>query len=473
MPELIAPSPDVAERWERTRLRLRMLTGSWLQDLVLHMRKHLDPTRAEAWGEPTTALNLYKGVVAQLAVLYIEPPSVQIQPEDAEALAWLKAEGVWSHHQHMSVVAIGTGECALRVGWVPGNAAAEPGLSVEVVPPHLLHAVDEAAAPGEPVELWHAIMRKAPHDDEPRWFFDVYNIRDPKRPTYQIVRGDVRDAEGRAMFEDVTSLFAVPGVYPWVYEGRPFIPYLLVHAQTHGGLWDSTTWAELVCGTLDTALLATEVMHSFKTSSWQQKYGLDVELAGLKTAGEGSSIRSEIATDESSILLFRSFGNKTGALGTFPAATIPLEMMQALKAFIAMVAANSGINPSELEKADRESGVAIQIRGDAVRRRLKTYTDTFQRTDVRYLELVSKVVNLFSGDAAPLLPTSGYSTAYPALPMTREEIEQLMQVRQAELAMGLVSRVDLLMERDPSLSRDAAMVRLTEIDLERRQYPIT
>jgi hypothetical protein len=437
------------------------------------MAKHLDPTRASAWGEPTTALNLFKSVVAQLAVMYVEQPSVRVEPQDDAAIDWIKRAGVWRFHQQMSVYAIGTGECALRVGWTPGNAAAPAGLSIEVVPPNLLHAVDDASAPGVPVELWHAIQRMGPADEAPRWYYDVYNVRNPAMPTYRIVRGDVRDGEGMPRFEDATASFLEPGTpYRWVYEGRPFIPYLLAHATTHGGLWDSTTWAELVCGTLDVGLLATEVMHGFKTSSWQQKFGLDVDLAGAQTSGEGVAARSEIATDESSILLFRSQSNKQGSLGTFPAATIPLEMMQALKGFIGMVAANSGINPSELEKADRESGVAIQIRGDAVRRRQKTYTDTFQRSDVAYLELVAKVVNLFSGPAAPALPTEGYSVAYPSMPMTREEIDQLLTVRQSELAMGLVSRVDLLMEHDPSLSRPQAVERLTEIDAERRQFPV-
>lgn len=455
------PNSDTAQRWERTKLRRRLLDGEWDQDLRWHLGKHLDPAKQSAWGKPTRALNLYRSVIGQLAVLYLSEPDIVHEGLDDTGEEYLASLPIWAQHVKLQRYVIGLGEAAVRVGWHPGHHAGDAGLQLRVVTPDRLWIEDDARAPGEPVVIREAVRRKDPVQDEWRWYWDVYDIRDPSAPYFAIVTAD----ENR---DDVTGVFTNGERVPWQWwdeNGAPYLPWVLYHSEEHGSLWDSNVWDELCEGTLDLGMLATHFLHCVKDASWLQKYLLNAKPRGLSKLGKGQNERSAISTDPASILLLDSDG-EAASVGAFPQAIDPTDIIDSIKQYTSMVASNVGLSASDLEKADRESGVAIQIRRDAVRRYQQRYTTVFQRSDMRLLKTIARVSNGFSGAGVPALPVDGYAIHYPSLPLTREEMQQRFQIREQEYKLGLVSRVDMLMEREPGLTREKAAERLYRVQQE-------
>lgn len=467
---IVPPSTETAQRWIRSALRRRLLEGVWEDDLIEHLGNHLDPAKQEAWGRPTLALNLYKSTMVQLACLYKQDPIVRNDDLDDTQQAYLDSIDVFRHHQDMQRLCLGMGECAIKVEWSPGNQVSRGGIQLRVVSADRIDAKDDPRAPGIPVMIAEAVRRVDPSskDREVKWFWEAYSIENPAAPFFAILTGDERRA-------DVTQMFMPPEQAEWRWfdteTGEPYLPWTLYHAEDKACLFNPGVWKELAEGTLDVGMLASYLLHGVKDASWVQKFGLDVDLQGSNKSGHGTGQRSEISTDPASILLFRS-KQGSGSLGSFAQAIDPRAIIETLRDYVAMIASNVGFLPSDLEKKDRESGISIQIRRDAVRRYQQQFTDTFRRGDTALLRLVAQVSNGFSGPEVPALPTDGYQVMYPAIPRTREELQMQFDLRRTEFEMGLVSRVDMIMEREPGLSREDAANRLRQIDEDNRLFPV-
>ena len=112
-------SHEDSERWDKTRLRRRLLEGCWKMDIVHYMSLHLDRTRQEAWGEPSQSLNLYKSIVQQLSVIYNETPSIMNPLLDELSEEYLKSMNLFSKAQQHSEYVIGLRDSLYRIYWNP------------------------------------------------------------------------------------------------------------------------------------------------------------------------------------------------------------------------------------------------------------------------------------------------------------------------------------------------------------------
>lgn len=459
----VPPGTEDQARWESTRLRRRMLTSKgWELDLGQHMARHLDPTRMEAWGPPSLGLNMFKSVVNQLSVLYKKAPIVNNPDLSPEAAEWLDKQNVFSQHQRLNKDVVGLRDGLLRIAWNPGHHAADPGISIRRVEPDYVVAQATTLAPTVPIRIEEAVER-TDENGETAWYWDVWDISDAQNPYFRIETADKERV-------DVTRIFApeMVGNYPYrsLETGAPFLPWVLYHAEDSGSLWGWGEWNELVWGSLDLALLTSFWIHCVKDSSWAQKYGINVRLRGMSTAGEGKTTRSKISTDPASILLFETEAGQSGSLSSFTPSSDPMKIIQSINQYISMLAENIGLNSSDIERTQAESGVAIQLRNDAVRDKQAEYTPHFRKGDEELLAKIGMIANLFSGPAAPPLPTSGYNVVYPAMPLSKEELRELFDLRKEELDLGLISKVDLMMERHPGMTREEAIMRLQEIQRE-------
>jgi hypothetical protein len=70
--------------------------------------------------------------------------------------------------------------------------------------------------------------------------------------------------------------------------------------------------------------------HCVFAASWQQKWGLDVNLEGLSTVGIGKQTSNRVATDPGSILLFTGQEGR-GAFGSYETPTSPLEIIKSIE----------------------------------------------------------------------------------------------------------------------------------------------
>lgn len=468
--------PEDRERWEKARLMLRMLGDKHTLDLKKNQAQYLDPARLDAWGPPTLALNPFRSVIIQLAVLYDQDPIVQnVEPLSPEQATWMAALQPFRIARRHQAYVLALRESLYRISWSPPTAASPAGIDIREVTPDHVVVTASPVAPTVPLRIEEAVCRTPLNGKkESRAVWDCWDISDPTRPTFSIEE----DIGGER--KDVTRVFVEPVPYPYVdpSSGLPYLPYVVYHAEAHGCIWDPWGWGALVAGALDMSLLASFWIHVVKSASWQQKYGMDTELAGLSTAdvpsgaaagaaGKGVS-RQRVTTDPASILMFNSKGDKQGSVNTLQASADPKAIIDAIMDYSRMIAESSGLSASDVELSAGSSGVAIQIRRDAVRRLQKAYEPHFRMGDEELLSKVALISNLF-GEGAPVLPTTGWQVSYPGLPYSREEDAERLAGWDARIKLGLASRVDALMALS-GLTREEASVALNRIASENRVF---
>jgi hypothetical protein len=323
-----------------------------------------------------------------------------------------------------------------------------------------------ANAPTVPVRIEHAVNRINPEEGIEQQYWDIWDISDPSKPYFAILTTD----EER---KNVTRLF-IPenelGNYPYINPETkiPFLPWVLYHAKDTGNLFCPNEWGELVSGTMDMALLYSFYIHIVKDASWAQKYGIDVELNGLENVSAGKASMQRVGTDPSSILMFSSKdGNTSGSLNTFTTATDAKSVIESIKIFAGAIVANIGIPPQDLQKTQSESGVAIKLKKDSVRKFQSSFAPNFKIGDVEYLEKSAMISNLFSDASSPALPISGYNVKYTSLPLDNDEISKEVDIGMRLIEQGLMSKIDLLMKINESLeTREEAIDKLREIKIE-------
>ncbi len=111
------PSMLDARRWEHTRLRRRLLEGTWEQDLIERLELHLGSVRRQAWGVPDLSSNPFRIICRELSALYMAAPDVRHtrSPERAEALVGgnglIARLGLWATMQRFQSLVIGLPPC--------------------------------------------------------------------------------------------------------------------------------------------------------------------------------------------------------------------------------------------------------------------------------------------------------------------------------------------------------------------------
>lgn len=472
--QLLMPSSDGDKnRWESTRTKRRILADKHRQDLVEYFGKHMDPSRQDAWGPPTIALNVFRSVISQLAVLYDKPPTItntiELSPDQATYINALRPFRLGQRHQQN---VLGLRESLYRISWAPATTASPGGIELRLVTPDQVVIKASQAAPEVPLIVEESVIRCSrlsegkKQKEEAVW--DVWDISDPENPSFRICR------VAKGCLVDVTSEFVEPAAYPFRDQnGTPFLPFVLYHAASHGRIWDEFQWDALIQASFDMALLATFWIHVVKNASWAQKYGVDVELQGLSNkAGMQGESRQRVGTDPSSIILFRKIaGAQSGTVGVLQQASDPKGVIASIANYMAMCLDSSGFSSSDVEITAAQSGVAIQIRRDALRRIQAQFEPLFAQSDSELLSKIAMISNLFKEDQYPPLPEKGWVVQYAGLPFSREEETERLTAWKERIDLGLASKVDYLMA-EKGMDRPQAIAYLTQIQTENRQFAV-
>jgi len=457
--KLALPKPsssDELSRWEATRRRRRVLLGEWEQDLNDYISRHLGTARQGSWGPPSQALNLFKSIINQLAVIYDQDPLVsndELLPEQAE---YVESLMLWSKAKHHSKLVLGLRESLIRIHWTPGNHVGAAGFYLRLVTPDYVEIETSNDSPNNPVMIREALIRTDPRDEQEYWFFDEWDIRDPSNPTFKIC-----ESEGG---KDVTHLFIEDETYSYIDDdGRPFLPWVLYHAEDTGRLFDCYGWNELLSGTYELALLWSYWVHIVKDASWAQKYGINVRLSGTSLSGDGRAERASIETDPSSLLMFEGMNGEAASLGNFVNSTDPKLISESIIDFSSVIIDNIGLTPSDYQKTVSESGVAIKLKRESIRRMQKMSEVSFRKSDEELLTKVSMINNLFTENIK--LPVTGWHIEYQSLTEDNDEIKSKLELNKSLLDLGLITMVDFIQRMNPGLSReDAANKLLSNIE---------
>ena len=468
-PPLLA-DPYESERWGHTRLRRRLLDGTWRQDLIDRVVKQLGPLRAVAQGGIDMSANPFRVTNRELSTLYMSPGMVRhneaaaAEPMIAEGGA-LDRSGWWAQQRRYQTWAIGCREYLTRA-----HATEAGELRYRPVPPDLVLASSDMGTPDVPNAVSEARLRKHPVKNELVWTWDRFDISNPDEPVFEIrefVHGpspygkDWTDKYGPTGWPDLLKNA----------EGMPVLPYVVHHAERIGDrLWDPWEQFELLEGSLTLAVLMSFWLHVVQDASWPQRWVLGAAPVGLTTRGddeESGARRQEIITDPATLLALEPIMEGIQAqVGQFQPGGDPETLLRAIDSYAARLMQDAGMSGSDVLKvsADPRSGYAIALSNDGKREAQRRYTSSFRDADQRLMGLSAILLNR----AADMnLPEDGYSVVYSEIPLSADERRGREESVLRRLDAGLLKRSSAYVELNPGLSDEQAQQDLAAIDAER------
>lgn len=472
---LIPPAPPngiEARRWEHTRLRRRLLEGTWERDLLERLEVQLGSVRRQAWGVPDLSSNPFRIICRELSALYMAAPDVRHtrSPDRAEALVGgsgiIARSGLWATMQRFQSLTLGCREYWQRI-----HVSEDGRLTYRPVAPDMTLAYSAEDRPDYPLAVYELRLRVPPDGvGQPIWTYDVLDIRDPDAPVYAVraVMGDGR------LGDDLTVAYLGQSysgeAYPYRRsDGRPILPYVLYHAERVGDrLWDAYEGMETVEGSLNLAVSYSFLLHVLKDASWPQRYAVGVRPQGASLEGTVSGARLEIITDPATILQFEAVDEQQPLIGQFAAGADAAALEQTIGAMANRLAQDAGLSPTDISRlsGSARSGYAIALTNEGKRDAQRKYAPSFRASDE---ELVMKTAILLNRATGSAFPEGGYSVSYRAIPLSASELDARRKHALEMLEAGLMSRVEAVRLFDEGLTVEDARAVLEEIDTARME----
>jgi hypothetical protein len=170
-----------------------------------------------------------------------------------------------------------------------------------------------------------------------------------------------------------------------------------------------------------------------------------------------------VPVDRKSIIKFVSKGPGGGSLGQFQASMDPTNAAESLRIYEQGLAVYAGLNPSDLQITQAQSGYAIVVSREGQRRAQKLVEPSFRMADQKLLATAAALSNLYAGTNLPEDPRA-YSIHYRALKPSMEERKAQAEVLRAEAEMGVASQIDVMRGLHPEIESDEeALERLLRV----------
>jgi len=329
--------------------------------------------------------------------------------------------------------------------------------------------------PDEPDYIVEARVRQLDLGDgkgkNDHWTWDCLDVRPDREPKYKVLLPDGgSDIEGA---RDITEAvlggdFSGPA-YPYRIDGDPVLPYSMYHAQRTGHLWDSWEGQELFESTLLVACYWSFFGYVLRDASYGQRWAIGLTIGGGHLRGTGKATRREVHLDPSAIAMFNDEGAPgSGRLGQFGAAVDPERLQLAIQSYESGCLTHFGLSPDDLQRSGgAESGYALALRRESVRRLQRGFEPQFSRADLRLLALSAALLNVNEGSS---LPESGYSIRYVAVPPSPSERVASLEEVKTKFELGLASPVDFVLADNPGFDRTEAAEALETVRSERAQF---
>ncbi len=450
------PNSDTANRWSENRKRRRMLEGAWEGDLRRRIATMVTGRRAASWGDPAsgTSKNLASSIINKLSTLYDRPPSPLNEAEGASETmrGILGNAGHWQLMQGFAPLVIGLREGLVMVDVVANPVSGVVELLTRTTPADLVHVEAHPDAPDVPYRVFEYRIRPD-SKGEPVWSRDAWDISDRENPFFEIQDEDGKPWQGsRIEGEEYLAR--------WSYaSGVPFVPGEWFHAQRTGKLTDCLKGNELFSGALSVAALWLYWQHIVVDCAFPQRYLSNGRPVGAAShEGEGAPF---LDMDPTSILVVEPVEPGIGViLGQFAAGGDPMVIGQSIRDWSSELATNSGITPTDLERAtgDARSGFAIALSQEGLRSAQRNWAMSFERHDS---SILSKVAAMATRSGLADLPDTGWRVEYSGIPLSLSERGQRLAELESLMNANIISRVQLLSEFE-SIPLSEARRRLEE-----------
>ena len=451
----IPAHPADAARWEHTRLARRILYGRWERDLEIRAELLIGIIRKDAWKKVDLSANAMRSTFSDLARSHdSQPPLSHPDPAAAGLFDAISAGGIWPMMQTVERDTLALKEMFVRVDVVDG------ALTYRRVFPDYVLAYSLADRPQIPVQIREARQRMI--GGRWRWAWDVLDITDPAAPFYRVHL----DAAGE-LGDDVTAeVLGAVGEYPYRRaDGTPILPYAMWHARASGALFDAWANFEIVEATLNLGVMYTNFTHVIRTSSWAQRWTVDLEVEGTEITTIGGRSRSAIVTDPSTVIMLKSSPDGANPqVGQWTTTADPGVLIGAIERYERRALAAAGVNPADAQRigADPRSGWALTVSRDGQRESMRRLEPQWAAGDLAMVEISAILLNRGTGTS---YPETGYTIGFVGIPLSPDERRLLLEEIEKEMELGLMDQVEAYIRLHPGTDRATAARALEEIQM--------
>lgn len=448
------PPKSEAERIKHTALRDRILHDCWEDDardtlagtFSEEVRQYLPP--------PDISNNPGVSLCLQLAVLYEEPPVVGTL--DPTPLAPLHLDRLWALMPRLDLWVNWLQEALIRVDPTTGGAPRARLVS----PSDILVAVALPESPTRPAYIEELRWRETDAGGAPtgEWTVEAWDVREPTAPRFTLFA--YRDGQRI----DATAQYVPDLAEDWPAwarkaDGSPVLPYVLYHRTVGTGLWDWRTSWGLVIGTLESAARWTSWNALARDCTFGLRYLADGEVMGVGTEAGARVAR----VSGMSLLQIRSSGQTSARLETLPASASPSEMAIAYESRDASLAEHIGLTAADVHRGSTaQSGYALVVSREGQRRAIRRRIPAAREGDLQMLALWAAVYNRTNGTTYPE-DDGDWTIQYQAASLTVEERAARLALMKQEVEMGIRDPADLIMDRNPGMTREDAYEELRKI----------
>jgi len=445
------PATDCFPEHERERVtataKRYMIAQEDCDQLVFdHMKTHVDPVRLARFGPPDTSTN----PLVQIGLSVSTPGHYGQHPAlvgDASGKLSAAMAPLWPRAQYREFLAYCLGSCAQHVA-----TGADGALIYRIVPPCDLWADADPDDPTRPVVMRWLRVREV--GGEPAYTWDVWDISG-SAPRFAIHVAE----RGGQMGLDITATVAphLAGTYPWVTStGRAFIPWSIDRSRDDGSMWNWRIGRGAAVGSLNTMMLGTATNRTALNATGGIVILVDATLSTASTTMSPSASQS-IEVNPGDIVHAKRDHPDVQPMVSEIGEVDTLDSLSAYTdRYATRVVTSMGISPSDAVRvgANPMSGVAIHLTNQGKRDEQYRRNPLCQVCD---LATIGHVAVLLGLDA------DGVGIVYHEIPKSPDEDRAEREGQEWAVDQGYKSKIDVMIERNPGMTRDQAIAELRRI----------
>lgn len=476
------PTQEDNRRARHQMQRYSILKDDWDITLKEYVDSRIDKQTASVWGQPDTATNPLANLCRQYTTpgLYGETPIIRMSEGSQSAIdradELIGSDGIMSKAKaftrlrHVQYLSVGMGEVFLRTSIIKGKPY------YRVVFPHNVFVKWLPETPTEPQELWELRMRpliKAHNGKvfKKEWVYtwDIYDLgNDVTPPSFRVI--DANAFENGELKDLTHHFFGDIEEYPWIYEGKAFLPYVVYRSTDTGQFWNHYDKRGVHRGTLNAALFATYTAHAalFATGSFVIVAGLQLSSVDATTDNaHGNSTKVARITPGCIITATITDAQQPFVTEIGPGSNLPsLAKFQA--DYVSNLLQSWGLSNDSVTRnqANPTSAAALSITNESKRLFGKQVTPFFRCADLELIALTAKLMNIYLGKKR--YTTTGYTIQYLGVPLSGEEKKAIREDIEWQVKNGFMSLVTAYRMLYPGTSEKDAMFAMAQAKADER-----
>jgi hypothetical protein len=462
----LTPAIEMFPDYERERVRVqevRYLIAMEDVDAISedYFQQYVSRDRLARWGPPDTARNALAAIGHAVSTPGHYGRAPTLVGLSAAPLAEL-CDDLWPKQQHAEYLTYTCGSCAVLVE--PGSGEGEEAddlVSFSVVPSHRLWATAHQDDPTEPVVMRRLRIRRI--NQEAVYTWDVWDVSDPAFPSWGVYLAEGSGKLGRDVTFEATGSDALEGdAYPWRrLNGSPFLPWSIHRSWDVGDLWNWQRGRSVARGTLQAMMLFSACNRAALNATGKVALVFNAKPIGSTVRGTDDGMQTMSLDAEPGDLVYHvplESGVQPSVTEIGEVDTLPALQAYAM-AYSSQLAADMGITPTDAVRAGANpmSGVAIHLTNETKREEQRRRGPLCRKADLRTVRHAAYLAGL---------DPAGVGIVYHEVGKSPDEERAEREDQEWSLKNGFASSSDVMMARNPGMSREEALLELARIQRE-------